>query len=97
MSERLPAFAWEEWYTAVGGRTIRIEEVADYLRQIYDDQYTRFVGEVAPVRREFASPQEAARHIKDKATEFGAAAVTNNDGFDASVNEPINRGKDRQA
>jgi hypothetical protein len=25
------AFAWEEWYAAVGGRSIRIEEVSMYL------------------------------------------------------------------
>ena len=70
-----PPFAWEAWYAAVGGRTIRIEEVADYLRRIYDDQYTRFVGDIASTRREFASPREAAQHLKAKAAEFGADLV----------------------
>ena len=37
-----PPFAWEEWYAAVGGRSIRIEEVSMYLQKIYDDQYARF-------------------------------------------------------
>ena len=34
-----PSFAWDDWYTLVGGRSIRIEEVDDILRQIYNDQY----------------------------------------------------------
>lgn len=67
-----PPFAWEDWYAAAGGRTIRIEEASEYLRKIYDDQYSRFDGEVAPVRHEFASPQEAAQHIKARAAEYGA-------------------------
>lgn len=29
-----PAFTWEEWYTAAGGRTIRIEEAAEHMRKI---------------------------------------------------------------
>jgi epoxyqueuosine reductase QueG len=70
-----PAFAWDNWYALVGGRSIRIEEVDDYLRRIYDDQCRRFEGEVAPARREFASPADAARHLKDKAVEFGADIV----------------------
>ena len=70
-----PAFAWEQWYAAVGGRSIRIEEVDRYLRQIYDDQYARFDGEVAAVRHEFASPGEAAAHLKEQAAAFGADIV----------------------
>ena len=42
-----PSFAWDDWYALVGGRSIRIEEVDDILRQIYNDQYQRFDGEVA--------------------------------------------------
>ncbi len=34
-----PSFAWDDWYALVGGRSIRIEEVDDILRQIYNDQY----------------------------------------------------------
>ena len=43
---RPPAFAWDDWYARVGGRSIRIEEVDTLLRQIYDDQYARFHGVV---------------------------------------------------
>jgi epoxyqueuosine reductase QueG len=71
----VPAFAWEQWYAAVGGRTIRIPEVDEYLSKIYDDQYKRFEGEVAPSRREFASPEDAAAHLKKKAQELGADIV----------------------
>jgi epoxyqueuosine reductase QueG len=70
-----PAFDWEAWYAAVGGRTIRIPEVDDYLARIRDEQYPRFVGEVAEHRQEFPSPEEAARHLKAKALEFGADIV----------------------
>ena len=70
-----PAFAWDDWYALVGGRSIRIEEVDDILRQIYDDQYKRFEGEVADTRMEFDSPIDAAQHLKDKALEFGADIV----------------------
>jgi ferredoxin len=70
-----PAFAWEEWYAAVGGRSIAIDEVDQYLRTIYDDQYARFDGPIAAVRYDFASPSDAARQLKEKAVEFGADAV----------------------
>jgi hypothetical protein len=49
----VPAFAWEAWYAAVGGRSIRIEAVDQYLHGIYAEQYPRFAGDVAPSRREF--------------------------------------------
>jgi epoxyqueuosine reductase QueG len=70
-----PSFAWEDWYHLVGGRSIRIEEVDDYLRRIYDDQYKRFDGAVAQTRRDFPTPAEAARHLKDKALDCGADIV----------------------
>ena len=70
-----PAFAWDDWYAAVGGRSIRIPEVNDLLQEIYDHQYPRFDGEVAADRRAFASPADAAQHLKDKALEFGADIV----------------------
>jgi len=70
-----PPFAWEDWYDAVGGRSIAIEEVSMYLRRIYDDQYRRFDGAVAPVRRHFTSPEDASRHIKDQALACGADLV----------------------
>ena len=67
-----PAFAWERWYAAVGGRTIRIDEVTEILRRIHEDQYPSFDGPVATTRHEFASPEEAAAHLKARALEFGA-------------------------
>ena len=67
-----PAFAWEDWYEQVGGRTIDIAEAAEYMRRIREDQEPRFSGEVAPTRVRFASPGAAARHLKQKAEEFGA-------------------------
>ena len=56
-------------------RSIRVDEVDDYLKRIYTDQYARFEGEVSPARVDFASPGEAARHLKEKALEFGADIV----------------------
>jgi len=70
-----PPFQWEDWYTAVGGRTISIADVNALLKQIHQDQYMRFEGEAAPERYEFTSPQEAAAHLKEKALEFGADIV----------------------
>jgi epoxyqueuosine reductase QueG len=70
-----PAFAWDDWYAEVGGRSIRVDEVDDFLKRIYTDQYARFEGDVSPARVDFASPGEAARHLKEKALEFGADIV----------------------
>jgi epoxyqueuosine reductase QueG len=70
-----PAFAWDEWYAAVGGRTIRIEEAAEYLRKIREDQEPRFTGPVASTKHRFPTPEDAARHLKEKAVEFGADIV----------------------
>jgi epoxyqueuosine reductase len=69
---QVPAFNWNEWYAAAGGRSIHIAEVDHYLGMIYDDQYKRFNGEVAAVQHEFDSPEEAAALIRQKALEFGA-------------------------
>ena len=70
-----PAFAWEDWYAAAGGRTIRIDEVTEILRKIHEDQYPRFDGPVAPKPHAFVSPLDAAAHLKDKALAFGADIV----------------------
>ena len=70
-----PAFSWNHWYESVGGRTISIEEVNEYLRKIYDDQYKRFEGEIARNKYEFSNPDEASQLIKAKALEFGADIV----------------------
>ncbi|KXK51618.1 MAG: 3-chloro-4-hydroxyphenylacetate reductive dehalogenase precursor [Chlorobi bacterium OLB7] len=74
-SDSPPAFRWDEWYAGVGGRTIHVPEVQEYLHKIQTEQYPRCEGPVAAVRQEFGSPEEAAAHIKEKATEFGADAV----------------------
>ena len=70
-----PPFAWEEWHAAAGGRTIQIEEVSTYLQKICNDQYPRFEGPVAPERHDFASPEDTALHLKNKAIELGADIV----------------------
>jgi hypothetical protein len=70
-----PAFAWEEWYDGVGGRTIDIPEVTRYYRLIHEEQYPRFHGEVAPRRHVFESPEDASAQIKAKAIELGADIV----------------------
>jgi ferredoxin len=70
-----PPFSWEEWYAQVGGRSIHIDKVDEYLKVIHEDQYKRFEGEVAAERHAFASPEAAAEHLKAKAIEFGADAV----------------------
>src|SRR6187401_612449 len=72
---RPPAFAWEEWYAAVGGRTIRIDAVDDYLRLIREEQERRFTGPVAAHRYEFASPEAASAQLKARALECGADIV----------------------
>ena len=70
-----PAFAWEDWYQQAGGRTINIAEAAEYMRRIRQDQEPRFSGEIAPTRHRFASPEEAAGHLKATAAAFGADIV----------------------
>ena len=68
-------FAWDDWYAAAGGRPARPEEINEILRRIYDEQQPRFTGDVAPARREFSSPADAAQHLKEKSLEFGADIV----------------------
>jgi ferredoxin len=70
-----PAFAWDQWYASVGGRSIRIDEVDALLRRIHDDQYPRFTGEVSPNQRQFHSPDDAAAFVKQQAREHGADIV----------------------
>ncbi len=70
-----PAFHWEDWYAAVGGRTISIDEVNALQQEIHNEQYSRFDGPVALAQHEFGSPAEAAAHLKAKALEFGADIV----------------------
>ena len=39
-----PAFSWDDWYSSVGGRTIKIVEVDEILYQIREYQYPKFKG-----------------------------------------------------
>ena len=71
----VPPFAWEQWYAAVGGRSIRIDAVDEYLRLIREEQEPRFTGPIAATQRRFGSPQAAADHLKEKALEAGADIV----------------------
>lgn len=84
-----PPFQWDQWYAAVGGRTIKIDEVDALLKEIYEGQYQRFDGPVAETVQPFASPEEAATMIKAKALEFGADMV----GICAIESSDIYRGK----
>ncbi|MGB4970357.1 MAG: reductive dehalogenase domain-containing protein [Saprospiraceae bacterium] len=70
-----PPFHWDSWYSQIGGRKIKIEEVDAILKQIYEEQYKRFEGAVNTEKTIFHSPLEASQLIKDKAIEFGADIV----------------------
>lgn len=70
-----PPFQWDAWYASIGGRSAPVEEVAEYLRKIREEQEPRFDGPVAPIAREFASPAEAAAHLKAAARANGADLV----------------------
>ncbi len=69
---QVPAFNWDHWYAAVGGRSISVPEVDRLLTEIYENQYLRFEGEVAKEKFEFENPEAAAQMLKAKAEEFGA-------------------------
>ena len=69
------AFQWDAWYTSVGGRSIHIAEVDEYLKQIREYQYPRFTGEVNPQKTLFASNQKASQFIKNTARSLGADEV----------------------
>jgi len=68
------SFNWENWYEAVGGRSISIDEVNEFIRKIYDDQYKRFDGVIAESCVSM-TPIDAATLMKKKAIEFGADLV----------------------
>lgn len=70
-----PAFLWDEWYRSIGGRRISIKEVDGIMKQIKEDQYPRFHGNVATTRINFDSPASASDAIKQKARELGADEV----------------------
>ena len=76
LQPRKPApFAWDDWYASVGGRPSRPDDINEILRLIFEEQYPRFGGDVAAERLAFASPEAAARHLKEKSLEFGADIV----------------------
>lgn len=70
-----PAFNWDVWYESVGGRSIQIDQVDEYLEKIKTFQYPRFDGPVSNSPRIFSSKEEAAELIKTKAFELGADEV----------------------
>lgn len=72
---KLPAFNWDEWYAAAGGRTIDIPKADILIKEIKEEQSKRFDGPVAEVRHWFESKEAASQLIKDKARELGADEV----------------------
>lgn len=75
-SEKSPlAFDWDTWYASVGGRTIEIDEVDDWLNQIKEFQHPQFTGKVNTKKHLFESSEIAAKAIKEKAIELGADEV----------------------
>lgn len=72
---KIPPFAWDDWYAAVGGRSINIAELDRLLKEIKEDQYKRFDSEVAAEKVVFESALNASDLIKAKAIEFGADIV----------------------
>lgn len=68
-------FEWDKWYEAVGGRKISIQEVNEILSQIREEQYPRFDGPVNPVRRVFASAEEATAAVKEQGFALGADEI----------------------
>ncbi len=74
-TDQKPAFRWEDWYAAAGGRTISIDEVNRLQKEIHQEQYPRFDGPVAAEQHEFVSPSESSAYLKEKAFEFGADIV----------------------
>jgi epoxyqueuosine reductase QueG len=70
-----PAFLWEQWYNAAGGRQVDIKEVNAILGQIREHQQPRFNGPVNPTRTHFDTPAMAAESLKQKARALGADEV----------------------
>lgn len=85
-----PPFHWDAWYASVGGRSIKIEKLDEYLKQIKEDQYKRFEGKVCSQLTTFLNDTEASRIIKQKALEFGADEVG------VALIEPSDIYKDRE-
>lgn len=73
--DAVPAFSWESWYAAVGGRTIDISEVQSISSMIRDEQGPLFYGPVAEQAKPFSSPSQASSWVKMTAKELGADIV----------------------
>lgn len=71
----VPAFNWEEWYRAVGGRQIHIEDADEILNSIRQYQLPRFDGEVNQTKTVFDTPGQASDAIKARGFELGADEV----------------------
>lgn len=74
-SQSPPPFQWDEWYAGIGGRSIHIPEVQEYIHKIFDEQYPRCVGTVSDTVYHFHSPEEAALSLKEKVLSAGADLV----------------------
>ena len=85
-----PAFQWDQWYAAIGGRQIKIKKVDDVLADIKEFQYPRFTGPINQNRTKFSSAAEAANVIKVKARELGADEV----GIAIIESTDINQGRE---
>ena len=73
---RPPAFAWDDWYrVSRADRSIRIDEVDDYLRRIYDDQSRGFKARSRPPAARSNRRRKPPAILKEKALEFGADIV----------------------
>lgn len=70
-----PAFQWEAWYEAVGGRLVHALEANEIYDRIKQHQYPRFSGVVRATPHVFSSAEEAAQRIKAKALSLGADEV----------------------
>jgi ferredoxin len=70
-----PPFAWDEWYSANGGRLIQYAEIDAYFERIHAHQYPRFQGVIAPERQQFASPADASLALKSHLLNSGATMV----------------------
>jgi len=70
-----PAFSWDDWYSSVGGRTIKIVEVDEILYQIREYQYPKFKGALNQQQTVFENIAKASEAVKQKAFALGADEV----------------------
>lgn len=70
-----PPFAWDAWYSSIGGRQIHIDEVDQILKEIRELQYPRFTGPVQTPNLTVNDPIELSELVKSKAFALGADEV----------------------